>query len=85
MQLSAAGTRALERRAQALALAARGLEAVSPLAVLARGYAIVRRASDGAAVTDARVLAPGDELEARLARGSVRARVASVQPPEDGA
>lgn len=83
LRLSGAGRRALERRANALALAARALESVSPLAVLGRGYALVRRASGGAALTDARALAPGDELETRLAQGSFRARVESVQPPED--
>src|SRR5262245_2060173 len=41
--LARTGGRALERRTRALELAARALEGVSPLAVLARGYAIARR------------------------------------------
>jgi exodeoxyribonuclease VII large subunit len=56
------------------------LHAVSPLATLDRGYAIV---TDAAAhvVTDAAALKPGEEIEARLARGSVRAQVTHVSGP----
>ena len=76
----------LERR---LSLAARTLNAVSPLATLQRGYAIVTN-EQGAVVTDATTLQPGESIEARLARGTVQARVertlptaASPVPPED--
>jgi exodeoxyribonuclease VII large subunit len=48
---------------------------VSPLATLSRGFAIVTRAADGSLVTDVASLAVGDEIEARLARGRLRARV----------
>ncbi len=85
VKLTGASGRALERRAHALALATRSLAVVSPLAVLARGYAIVRKRAGGGALTDARGLARGDELEARLAQGSFRARVESVQPVEEDA
>jgi exodeoxyribonuclease VII large subunit len=54
------------------------LHAVSPLATLERGYAIVADAA-GHVVTDAAALEPGVEIEARLARGSVRAKVTSVR------
>jgi exodeoxyribonuclease VII large subunit len=54
---------------------ARGLNAVSPLATLARGYAIVTRAKDGRIVTDAAQAPAGAELAIRLARGRLRARV----------
>ena len=47
---------------------------VSPLATLARGFAIVTRA-DGALLTDAAACAVGDDIEARLARGTLSARV----------
>jgi exodeoxyribonuclease VII large subunit len=85
IKLTGAVQRALERRTNALAVKARSLEAVSPLAVLARGYAIVRRAEGGAALVDAAGLAPGDALETRLAHGTFRSKVESVQPPEGGA
>ena len=53
----------------------RGLQATSPLATLGRGYAIVTLAENGAVVTDAADAPPGTEVEARLARGRLRARV----------
>jgi exodeoxyribonuclease VII large subunit len=56
-------------------LAARALQAVSPLATLARGFAVLTRARDGALITDAAAIAAGEEIDARLARGSLRARV----------
>jgi exodeoxyribonuclease VII large subunit len=58
-------------------LAARTLNAVSPLATLERGYAIVADAA-GHVLLDARSLAPGDTIDARLAHGRITATVASV-------
>jgi exodeoxyribonuclease VII large subunit len=58
-----------------LALAARTLNTVSPLATLDRGFAIVTRGSDGALVTDVASLQVGDEIRAKVARGKVRAKV----------
>jgi exodeoxyribonuclease VII large subunit len=55
--------------------AARALQAVSPLATLDRGFAVVTRVSDGALITDAAQLAVGESFDARLARGSLRAAV----------
>jgi len=60
--------------------ASRGLEATSPLATLGRGYAIVTRVGDGAVLRDAAGVAPGTEVEARLAHGRLRARVLSGKP-----
>jgi exodeoxyribonuclease VII large subunit len=54
---------------------ARALHAFSPLATLERGYAIVALAADGRVIRDAGEAAPGSEIEARLARGRLRARV----------
>ncbi|MGE0031918.1 MAG: exodeoxyribonuclease VII large subunit [Steroidobacteraceae bacterium] len=59
--------------------AARGLHATSPLATLARGYAIVTVVADGSVVTDAAQASAGTEIEARLSRGRLRARVISRQ------
>jgi exodeoxyribonuclease VII large subunit len=58
-----------------LTLAMRMLNTVSPLATLERGFAIVTRGADGALVTDAGSLQVGDEIQARVARGAVRATV----------
>ncbi|MGQ0384900.1 MAG: exodeoxyribonuclease VII large subunit [Gammaproteobacteria bacterium] len=64
-----------ELAAARLDAAARGLHAVSPLATLARGYAIATLPADGTVVTDARQAPAGTELALRLARGRLRARV----------
>jgi exodeoxyribonuclease VII large subunit len=55
--------------------AARALNAVSPLATLDRGFAIVTRSTDGSLVTAASQLAVGETFDTRLASGSLRARV----------
>ena len=61
------------------------LEALSPVAILNRGYALVFDAK-GRLVKDAAQLNAGDDLSARLARGRVRARVTATEPsePESG-
>ena len=61
---------ALEQR---LALASRTLDAVSPLATLGRGFAVVSRVDDGALLRDAAQAPAGTEIEARLAKGRLRA------------
>jgi exodeoxyribonuclease VII large subunit len=60
-----------------LATAAAALEALSPLAVLARGYAIAQR-EDGAIVRRAAEVAPGERLTLRLHQGRLSARVEAV-------
>ena len=50
------------------------LEALSPLAILDRGYALVFDPS-GALLKDARQVKAGDEISARLAKGSLSATV----------
>ncbi len=56
------------------------LGALSPLACLARGYAIVRRGGPtGAVVRDAAVLAAGEPLAVIFARGRARARVEATE------
>jgi exodeoxyribonuclease VII large subunit len=54
---------------------ARHLDAVSPLATLGRGYAIVSRTADGRIVTRASEAAVGETVEARLSEGSLICRV----------
>jgi len=72
--LERAAAERLLRSQQRLALAQRALDAVSPLATVRRGFAIVKR-SDGSVLTDAATVAIGEEIEASLARGSLTARV----------
>jgi exodeoxyribonuclease VII large subunit len=81
LRLRHAATARMGVAAQRLALAQRGLDAVSPLATLARGFAIVTRA-DGALVTDAAAVAAGEEIEARLARSILLARVTGRRSKE---
>jgi exodeoxyribonuclease VII large subunit len=56
------------------------LEVLSPLKTLARGYAIATRDSDRTVVTDAAMLAFGEQLLLRLHRGQVSCRVESLEP-----
>ncbi len=77
--------RALEHgvatRARRLATLSSGLDALSPLAVLDRGYSLARDPR-GRLVRDAREIATGDELALRFRRGSARARVLTVEESE---
>lgn len=57
------------------------LEALSPLAILNRGYALVFDGS-GQLVKNSAQLTKGDKLSARLAKGRVRARVTGTEPGE---
>ncbi|NDJ84780.1 MAG: exodeoxyribonuclease VII large subunit [Chloroflexi bacterium] len=51
------------------------LEAASPAAILARGYAIVTRTDDGERLLDADDVAPGTLVHIQLYRGELRAKV----------
>jgi len=73
-------TRLLETRG-ALDRRTASLEALSPLAILNRGYALVFDAK-GRLVKDAARVKAGEELSARLARGRVRARVTATERSE---
>ncbi len=65
------------------AIAAR-LEGLSPLAVLARGYAVCWDADNDRIVRDAAAVAPGQAIRVTLERGELHARV-STPPPRDPA
>ena len=58
---------------------ARSLHAVSPLATVARGYAILQH-DDGRLVRGITDAAPGDSVQARLRDGRLRLRVESSEP-----
>jgi exodeoxyribonuclease VII large subunit len=83
-----AGARALERVVAVqlagwrsrLAEQAGRLESLSPLGVLARGYALVRRSRDGAIVRSAGQVARGERLAIRVAEAELEASVASARP-----
>jgi exodeoxyribonuclease VII large subunit len=65
----------LDTLRQKLATLARTLDAVSPLATLDRGFALVTRVSDGVLLREAEAVTSGDLIDARLAKGRVRAKV----------
>ena len=81
-RLTRAGQGRIDRLTARLALAARGLDAVSPLATLERGYAIVSDAK-GRVLTDASRLQAGDAINARLASGRVTATVDIVRTEDE--
>lgn len=68
----------IQEARERLGRAAVSLDALSPLAVLQRGYAIAQDAS-GKPVRDAASVAAGDELTVRLAKGKLNTRVESVE------
>src|SRR3984893_982072 len=73
-RLNAAAFARLHLARERLSPLVRTLNAVSPLATLERGYAIVSREGGGILINAADV-APGTFIEARLAKGKIRAKV----------
>lgn len=73
--------RRLERLRGRRELAAARLDAISPLATLARGYAIVRQ-QDGRVVRSAGQVRPGEPLSVRVASGQFGVRVAANESEE---
>ncbi|MEO8584845.1 MAG: exodeoxyribonuclease VII large subunit [Acidobacteriota bacterium] len=66
-----------------LSVAAGRLEALSPLRVLARGFAVVTREGETAPLTDAARVLAGEGLRVRLARGRIRAHVVSTEVDDE--
>ena len=79
----AAIERTLERATRRLEPAARTLNAVSPLAVLDRGYSITQTA-DGEVVTDAAALSAGAKIKTVLKGGEVDSTVDRTRASGDG-
>ena len=69
----------LQRQGNRLDLASRALRAISPLATLERGFAIITRASDGALVRSSQQLRAGERIAARLATGELTAEVTGTR------
>lgn len=68
----------IEGAGKRLGLAAASLDALSPLAVLQRGYAIAQT-EDGMLLRDAKLVAVGDSIKVRLAKGRLSTRVESLE------
>jgi len=77
------GARAIALRRERVAALAARLDALSPLGVLGRGYAIVR-AADGRVLRSAREVAVGDAVSIRLHEGEVEATATAVRETSSG-
>ena len=81
-RLAATVRRAMGRRDKRLDGLTARLDAMSPLKVLARGYAIATR-SDGRAVRDATDVAAGNPILLRVRSARIDARVTAVEEDEE--
>jgi len=77
----AAMGRQLQRDALHLRGLARSLEAVSPLATVARGYSILTRSDDGTLVRSTLQVQAGDTLHARVDDGVLDVQVVAFKAP----
>ena len=78
-RLLTAGQGGLHKRRLRFAQTVATLDAISPLRVLARGYAVATRGKRGAVVTDAAALEAGDTLHIRFAKGAANCRVTDTE------
>ena len=76
-RLAHAMERTLSRRRQRTAHLAAALDAMSPLKVLGRGYAIAQK-EDGTLLTRTADAVPGEQFELRVSDGSISCRVDDV-------
>jgi len=79
-RLQRAWSRQLHGRKIRLAAAGDRLRAGNPLAVLARGYAVVEKTGTGVVVRNCAELHPGELLDLRFHQGGARCRVERVIP-----
>jgi exodeoxyribonuclease VII large subunit len=68
---------------QQLQALASSLNALSPLAVLDRGYSLTKRVSDGELIRDASTVAIGDRISTLLATGSLISEVTAIETDDD--
>ncbi|MFL5615831.1 MAG: exodeoxyribonuclease VII large subunit [Gemmatimonadaceae bacterium] len=82
--LTTASREAIDRRGSRIAATAGRLHALSPLATLARGYAIAQN-DEGRTLGSVTDFAPGAEFDLRVRDGVVRSTTSSVKPEENDA
>ena len=73
----------LETARQQLGTIAASLTALSPLAVLERGYSLTKRLTDGNLVRDLNTIKPGDRISTLFSSGSLISEVIRVDCDED--
>ncbi len=80
--MEGAGKNILEKARNDLSLFLSRLEALSPLAVLRRGYAVVRKKTDGITIGSVKYLKTGDAVTLDFADGSAGAEINGINPKE---
>jgi exodeoxyribonuclease VII large subunit len=83
LRLRANAARRIESARARLEVSMRALHAVSPLATLERGYAVVTREADATLLRSSRTARPADRVRIRLTDGSVRAVIEGRVEAED--
>jgi len=78
-RLQRAMTGMIEQQNHKLALQLGRLESLSPLAVLLRGYAVVKSVKNGTVVHSSAELEMGERLQIKFAHGQVTATVATIE------
>ena len=81
-RLLSAGQSELHRRRLRFAQTVATLDAISPLRVLGRGYAVATKGARHTVVTDAAALKAGDALHIRFAKGAADCRVTDTMEEE---
>ncbi len=76
-RLTQAVTAHLQKEEHRLELLEQQVKAASPEVLLKKGYSITLK--NGKAVTDASELQPGDEVQTRLAKGTVNSRILKIE------
>lgn len=71
--------RTIDRETSRMQLVAGRLHAISPLAVLARGYSVTEL-PDGTTVRDIHSVSAGDLIRTRLARGTISSLIQDIHP-----
>lgn len=82
-RLLAAGRDGVQRRRLRFARTVATLDAISPLRVLARGYAVANKGVRGEIITDAAMLKAGDALHVRFAKGAANCRVTDIEEEQN--
>ena len=82
-RLLTAGQGGLHKRSLRFAQTVATLDAISPLRVLARGYAVANKGVRGAIITDASMLKTGDMLHIRFAKGAANCRVTDIEEEQN--
>lgn len=82
-RLLKAGPAVVDRRRNRFLPAVARLDALSPLAILSRGYALAWKLPDKSLIRSAEELVVNDAIEVRFGKGSATARIENIHPDTD--